>query len=42
MATKRKVMRVGNSLVISIPAQSAEDDNIKEGDYMSVDNIGNG
>ena len=42
MATKRKVMKVGSSLMIGIPSQFAEHDNIKAGDILSVEHIGIG
>ena len=42
MDNKRKIVRIGNSLMIAIPSQLAEHDNIKEGDYMEFEHLGIG
>jgi len=36
MATKRKVIKTGNSLAVTIPSKSIKDFNIKEGDPVLV------
>jgi len=42
MGMKRKVARIGNSLMVAIPSQFAAHDNIKAGDYMDIEHIGIG
>lgn len=42
MAMRRKVAKVGNSLMVAIPSQFAEHDNIKAGDYVEIEHIGIG
>jgi len=36
MATRRKVIKTGNSLAVTIPSKSIKDFNIKEGDPVLV------
>ena len=42
MGLKRKVVRIGSSLMIAVPSQFADHDNIKEREYMEFEHIGIG